>query len=88
MPTVWDAIVIVLAVAFLIGVARLFDRRDRNHPVGLCGNKADHKPHLVKWAAVSNGPMWCTADQSQRLPDKAERIRRERETHDGEDQRP
>lgn len=41
--------------------------------VGLCGNRQDHEPHKVLWAAVVDGPMWCHADQSKRLPHALER---------------
>ena len=37
-------------------------------PEGLCGDKRDHTPHRVDYAPVSNGPMWCHADQRRRLP--------------------
>lgn len=46
------------------------------HPVGLCGNRDDHAPHLVEYAAVAGGPMWCHADQGRRLPWAAERAAR------------
>jgi len=42
-------------------------------PEGLCGNREDHEPHLLKWAAVANGPMWCHANQSVRVPYARER---------------
>ena len=43
-------------------------------PVGLCGNRDDHEPHLVESAAVAGGgPFWCHADQSKRLPYVLER---------------
>ena len=35
-------------------------------PVGLCGNRADHAPHMHD--SASFGRMWCQADQSKRLP--------------------
>jgi len=37
-------------------------------PVGLCGDRGDHEPHLLAYAAVADGPMWCHADQTKRLP--------------------
>lgn len=40
----------------------------RHLPVGLCGNRADHVPHRIEFVAVANGPMWCHADQSKRVP--------------------
>lgn len=46
-------------------------------PMGLCGIREDHEPHLVPYAAVANGPMWCTADQSKREPYASERRRDE-----------
>lgn len=42
---------------------------------GLCGNRADHDPHLHN--STSLGEFWCTADQSTRLPYAAERRRQE-----------
>lgn len=36
------------------------------YPHGLCGNRADHDPHVHK--SLSLGRFWCTADQSKRLP--------------------
>lgn len=42
-------------------------------PEGLCGNREDHDPHLVEFAPVANGPLWCHADQSRRLPYALER---------------
>jgi hypothetical protein len=37
-------------------------------PQGLCGQRGDHEPHRVAYAAVADGPMWCHADQTKRLP--------------------
>lgn len=42
-------------------------------PLGLCGNRADHEPHLMDYVPVANGPMWCHADQTKRLPYARER---------------
>lgn len=40
-------------------------------PRGLCGNRADHAPHLHDSAGL--GRFWCDADQSKRLPFAMER---------------
>lgn len=37
-------------------------------PVGLCGNRDDHVPHIMKYAPVANGPMVCHAQQHRRVP--------------------
>lgn len=42
-------------------------------PEGLCANRDDHKPHLVREGSLA--PYLCTADQSRRLPYAAERVR-------------
>lgn len=42
-------------------------------PIGLCGNKEDHQPHLVETGSLA--PFWCCADQEQRLPFRLERER-------------
>lgn len=39
--------------------------------VGLCGDKADHDPHVVRGSSL--GSYWCSADQETRLPWAAER---------------
>lgn len=48
-------------------------------PTGLCGNREDHQPHIVKKSTLGNrdydGMFYCHADQSQRLPSAAERRR-------------
>ena len=43
----------------------------KTFPVGLCGNRADHAPHLHD--STSLGRMWCEADQAKRLPFAMER---------------
>lgn len=43
----------------------------KTFPVGLCGNRADHAPHLHD--STSLGRMWCEADQTKRLPFAMER---------------
>ena len=42
-------------------------------PWGLCGNRDEHKPHLVLGEAL--GDFFCTARQQDRLPYAAERRR-------------
>ena len=44
-------------------------------PVGLCGNRSDHEPRLIEYVAVADGPMFCHADQAERLPYAAEQRR-------------
>lgn len=44
---------------------------------GLCGNKADHIPHIH--TSLTLGTFRCHADQSKRLPYAAERRRKENE---------
>jgi hypothetical protein len=43
-------------------------------PVGLCGNREDHEPHLHH--SRSLGKFWCSADQETRLPYAADRKNR------------
>ena len=43
----------------------------KQFPRGLCGNRADHAPHLHDSAGL--GRFWCDADQSKRLPFAMER---------------
>lgn len=43
-------------------------------PHGLCGNRADHEPHLYK--STSLGVFYCHADQAKRLPYALERKHR------------
>lgn len=43
---------------------------DAGMPVGLCGNRDDHEPHLHH--SRSLGKYWCSADQTTRLPYAAE----------------
>lgn len=43
----------------------------KTFPVGLCGNRDDHAPHLHD--STSFGRMWCEADQTKRLPFAMER---------------
>lgn len=51
-----------------------------NVPWGLCGNRADHKPHLVTDSAVAPA-FFCTARQEDRLPYAAEqRLKEQRES--------
>ena len=38
-------------------------------PQGLCGDRKDHNPHLVR---KKLGSYWCGADQTQRLPYRLE----------------
>lgn len=45
-------------------------------PEGLCGDKVDHAPHRVEYAAVAGGPMNCHGDQSRRMPWAAEQAQR------------
>jgi hypothetical protein len=40
---------------------------------GLCDNRSDHEPYTF---VMGMYVVWCTADQSQRLPYAAERARR------------
>jgi hypothetical protein len=47
-----------------LGVIYLGDPPD--YPKGLCANREDHGPHLVKEGSLA--PYWCTADQSKREP--------------------
>lgn len=44
-------------------------------PRGLCGNRADHEPHVHHSETL--GTFWCHADQTRRLPYAAE-VRRQR----------
>ena len=46
---------------------------DAGMPLGLCGDRDEHAPHLHR--SRSLGKFWCTADQEQRLPYAAERER-------------
>lgn len=39
-------------------------------PNGLCGSKADHAPH--SHASKTLGLFWCSADQTQREPNRSE----------------
>ena len=58
---------------------QLFDRvvgymRDKitdSHPTGLCANREDHEPH--DHYSQTLGAFWCTADQSQREPNRSQR---------------
>lgn len=49
---------------------------DAGMPLGLCGDRDEHAPHLHQ--SRSLGKFWCTADQEQRLPYAAERERSQR----------
>jgi len=49
-------------------------------PMGLCGNRESHEPHVHDSASL--GRFWCCADESKRLPAAAERAWRPRETGD------
>lgn len=56
-------------------------------PNGLCGNRAEHTPHLVTEGTLA--PFWCTADQSTREPGRSQRRAdscscAERRDYDGE----
>lgn len=42
-------------------------------PLGLCGDRGQHLPHLYESATL--GRFWCTADQSHREPFRSERRR-------------
>ena len=44
-------------------------------PTDLCGNRDDHEPHLIEHVAAADGPMFCHADQTKRLPYAAEQRR-------------
>lgn len=48
----------------------------RHLPYGLCGDRSDHAPHRVEYAAVAGGPMNCRGDQSRRMPWAAEQAQR------------
>lgn len=39
-------------------------------PDGLCANRNDHQPHMVRGGSL--GTFWCTADQSKREPGRSE----------------
>lgn len=53
-----------------------------NLPWGLCGNRADHAPHLVTNSAVAPA-FFCTARQEDRLPYAAEHRVKEAQHPDG-----
>ena len=46
-------------------------RLNTSYQKGLCGNRADHAPHMHD--SKSFGRFWCEADQSKRLPYAMER---------------
>lgn len=48
----------------------------RHLPYGLCGDRSEHAPHRVEYAAVANGPMNCRGEQSRRMPWAAEQAQR------------
>lgn len=45
-------------------------------PIGLCSVRSDHLPHRVVTGSLA--PYWCTANQEDREPGRAERRRSER----------
>lgn len=40
-------------------------------PDGLCGDRGEHRAHLVTEGSLA--PFWCTADQDQREPGRSQR---------------
>lgn len=55
---------------YLAGAKASAAEAEATVPEGLCGDRRDHEPHTLAYAAVVDGPMFCHADQSRRVPNR------------------